>query len=74
MNSNKQQAWTFAHGKREFDEAWNDERHTRFELPPVDVNRVLRERYTVEPANATMTLTNLWGMEKKKAWDPATYI
>ncbi|TWB58768.1 hypothetical protein FBZ94_10544 [Bradyrhizobium sacchari] len=65
---------TFERAKQEFENAWNNPNHTRFELPPVDVNRVLRERYTVEPAATKMTLTQLWDMETRKAWDPATYI
>ncbi len=74
MSATKKDTFTFERAKREFGEAWNNPNYTRFELPPVDVNRVLRERYKVEPAGTTMTLTQLWDMETKKAWDPATYI
>ncbi len=74
MNAPAQTPFTFERAKQEFRSAWNDRNYTRFELPPVDVNSVLRERYTVEPAGSAMTLTQLWDMETKKAWDPATYI
>jgi hypothetical protein len=66
--------FTFESARKEFRNAWNNPGYTHFDLPPVDVNRVLREHYTVEPAGTTMTLTQLWDMEKRKAWDPATYI
>lgn len=57
----------------EFERAWDDPRNTRFELPPVDVNRVLAEHYrTNEPL--TFTRTMLWDMEVRKASRPDRYI
>ena len=57
----------------EFQRAWADPSNTRFELPPVDVNRVLAEHYrTGEPL--TFTRTMLWDMEVRKAWGPDRYI
>ena len=57
----------------EFQRAWADSSNTRFELPPVDVNRVLAEYYrTSEPL--TFTRTMLWDMEVRKAWRPDRYI
>ncbi len=57
----------------EFQRAWADPSNTRFELPPVDVNRVLAEHYhTSEPL--TFTRTMLWDMEVRKAWRPDRYI
>ncbi len=57
----------------EFERAWADPSNTRFELPPVDVNRVLAEHYrTSEPL--TFTRTMLWDMEGRKAWRPDRYI
>ena len=57
----------------EFQRAWADPSNTRFELPPVDLNRVLAECYhTSEPL--TFTRTMLWDMEKRKAWRPDRYI
>lgn len=57
----------------EFVRAWADPSNTRFELPPVDVNRVLAERYrTSEPL--TFTRNMLWDMEVRKAWRPDLYI
>ncbi len=57
----------------EFQRAWDDTSNTRFEMPPVDVNRVLAEHYrTSEPL--TFTRTMLWDMEVRKAWGPDRYI
>lgn len=57
----------------EFEQARADPSNTRFELPPVDVNRVLAEHYrTSEPL--TFTCTMLWDMEVRKAWRPDRYI
>jgi len=57
----------------EFERAWADPSNTRFELPSVDVNRVLAENYrTSEPL--TFTRTMLWDMEVRKAWRPDRYI
>ncbi len=57
----------------EFQRAWADPRNTRFELPPIDVNRVLAEHYdTGEPL--TFTRTMLWDIEVRKAWRPDRYI
>ena len=57
----------------EFERAWADRSNTRFELPPIDVNRVLAEHYrTSEPL--TFTRTMLWDMEVRKAWRPDRYI
>ncbi|MEU8772226.1 hypothetical protein [Streptomyces sp. NPDC048606] len=57
----------------EFDRAWNDARHTRVELPAVDVNRVLAERYATEHP-VLLTRVSLWDMEVRKAGDPASFI
>ncbi len=57
----------------EFERAWANTSSTTFELPPVDVNRVLAEHYrTSEPL--TFTRTMLWDMEVRKAWRPDRYI
>ncbi|MBN6054464.1 hypothetical protein JYK22_21160, partial [Nonomuraea sp. RK-328] len=57
----------------EFARAWADPRNTRFEPPPVDVNRVLTEQYKAsEPL--TFTRTMLWDVEARKAWRPDIYI
>ena len=72
MNSFADSNITFAHAEHEYQEAWN-ESHTRFELPPVNVNKVLKDRYRVTP-NKTVTRSMIWDMETKKAWDPLSYI
>ena len=70
---NIESAITFDSAEREYNEAWNAPSSTRFELPPVDVNNVLKERYRVSPER-TLTRAMIWDMETKKAWDPLTYI
>jgi hypothetical protein len=67
-------SYTFERARQQFKDAWNNRSYTRVELPAVDVNRVLRDRYTVQPPGSTISLTQLWDMERRKAWDPATYI
>jgi hypothetical protein len=64
---------TFETAEREYNEAWNAPSSTRFELPAVDVNTVLKKRYQVSPEK-TLTRTMIWDMETKKAWDPLSYI
>src|SRR6266699_6791736 len=66
-------AITFDTAEREYNEAWGAPSSTRFELRPVDVNKVLKARYRVTPGQ-TLTRAMIWGMETKKAWDPLTYI
>ena len=57
----------------EFERTWANTSNTRFELPPIDVNRVLAEHYrTSEPLAFTRTM--LWDMEVRKAWRPDRYI
>src|SRR5260221_1589245 len=65
-------AIAFDTAEREYNEAWNAPSSTRFELPPVDVNKVLKERYRVSPEQ-TLTRAMIWDMETKKA-DPLTYF
>ena len=64
---------TFDAAEREYNEAWSAPASTRFELPPVDVNKVLKERYRVSPEQ-TLTRAMIWNMETKKAWDALSYI
>ncbi|QWP75396.1 hypothetical protein J5226_17455 [Lysobacter sp. K5869] len=56
-----------------FAQAWNAPGHTRFEIPPVDVNRILAERYELERP-LQLTRTQLWEMETRKARRPDLYI
>jgi hypothetical protein len=73
MSSPDRTIASFAAAKAEFETAWQDPSHTRFELPAVDINRVLEDRYrTSAPVHVTRAM--VWDMETKKAWDPATYI
>jgi hypothetical protein len=66
-------AITFDSAEREYNEAWSAPSSTRFELPPVNVNKVLKERYRVSPEQG-LTRAMIWDMETRKAWDPLTYI
>ena len=66
-------AITFDSVEREYNEAWSAPSSTRFELPPVNVNKVLKERYRVSPEQG-LTRAMIWDMETRKAWDPLTYI
>jgi hypothetical protein len=63
----------FDSAEREFNEAWNAPSSTRFELPPVDLNKVLKEKYRLSPEQP-LTRAMIWDMETRKAWDPRTYI
>ncbi|MHC0432147.1 hypothetical protein ACX6XY_18440 [Streptomyces sp. O3] len=57
----------------EFERAWADPHHTRAELTPVDVNKVLDEHYTTgEPLR--LTRADLWDMEVRKAASPGAFI
>jgi hypothetical protein len=73
MSSSADSGITFEYAEREYREAWNNPSHTRFELPPVNVNKVLKDRYWVSP-NIRITRSMIWDMEAKKAWDPLSYI
>ena len=64
---------TFADAEAEFERAWADPRNTPFGMPGVDVNKVLAQRYTMNPPRP-LTRSMVWDMELKKAWDPKTYI
>jgi hypothetical protein len=64
---------SFASAQEEFEAAWRNPNYTQFELPALDVNKVLNERYSVNPSTR-LTRSMVWDMEMKKAWDPSTYI
>jgi hypothetical protein len=59
--------------QRVFEAAWEDPRYTQFEMPPVDINRRLSDRYTVDPP-VTFTREMLWDAEVHKAWRPDVYV
>lgn len=56
-----------------FAQAWNEPANTRFELPPVDVNRILAERYDLARP-LRLSRSQLWEMEARKARRPDVYI
>jgi hypothetical protein len=64
---------SFADAVREFEEAWSNPAFTRFELPQLAVNRVLRDRYLTK-GRVQVSRSMVWDMELKKAWDPRSYI
>ncbi|HEV3355755.1 MAG TPA: hypothetical protein VG247_03115 [Pseudonocardiaceae bacterium] len=53
--------------------AWQAPGNTAIELPPVDVNQVLHDRYDVDN-DFVFTGTMLWDMEVRKASHPDIYI
>ncbi|GAA3436334.1 hypothetical protein [Kutzneria kofuensis] len=55
------------------DEAWRTPGVTAIDLPPVDVNRVLADRYQLD-RDVTFTREMLWDMEARKAAAPDIYI
>jgi hypothetical protein len=63
----------FRSALEEFEAAWENPHHTRFTLPPVDVNGVLAKKY-ITTAPVRLTRHMVWDMERQKAWDPATFI
>jgi hypothetical protein len=73
MNTPAFSGATFETAIREYQQAWGDPSHTRFELPPVNINKVLKDRYRVAP-DKKLTRAMTWNMETRKAWDPFTYI
>jgi hypothetical protein len=70
---NDEAATIFDTAEREYNDAWAKSSHTRFELPAVNVNKVLKERYRLAPRK-NLTRAMIWDMETKKAWDPRSYI
>jgi hypothetical protein len=56
-----------------FEQAFNDPANTRYEATPIDVNRVLAERYELSEA-LLFTRTLLWDMEVRKARRPDLFI
>lgn len=56
-----------------FQAAWEDRRYTHIEMPPVDINQRLSERYTTDP-QVTFTREMLWDNEVRKAWRPDIYV
>jgi len=73
MSSSANSSITFESAEREYREAWINPLHTRFELPPVNINQVLKDKYRVVP-DKPVTRSMIWDMETKKAWDPVSYI
>src|ERR1700746_617527 len=66
-------AITFDSAEREYNEAWSAPSSTRFELPPVDVNKVLKQRYRVSPERS-LTRAMIAHRETKRAWAPPPSI
>jgi len=62
---------SFSSAKKEFERCWHQPNATRFELPRVDVNEILRKRYVLDP-RVKLTRSMIWDMQCKKALDPVT--
>jgi len=56
-----------------FAAAWRDPANTAIELPPLDVNRVLNDDYE-NATELSLTRTQLWDMEVRKAARPDLFI
>jgi hypothetical protein len=56
----------------EFSRAWDTAGHTRYQLPDIDINRVLARYAASQPLIFTRAM--LWDMEVRKAACPGTYI
>jgi AcrR family transcriptional regulator len=57
----------------EFAHAWDHPGHTHYQLPDIDVNKVLATRYS-SGGPLAFTRGMLWEMEVRKAASPGTYI
>jgi len=58
---------------KQFEKAWQNPAYTQIELEPVDINGVISKYYTTsKPVHFTKDM--LWDMERRKAWDPKTFI
>jgi len=69
MSSTNHSIHTFAGAAEEFAQAWENPRHTRVTLPPVDVNKVLTERYRMDqPIHITRAM--VWDMSSRRAGTP----
>lgn len=64
---------SFRDARAEFERAWNQPGHTRVEPDAVDVNRLLKQSYSIDDGSR-LTGQMLWDAEVAKAWDPGTYI
>jgi len=73
MNASPPFFTSFEAARSAYRRAWANPACTRFELPPVNVNKALRDRYRMAPQRL-VTRTEIWDMESRKAWDPRTFI
>jgi len=55
-----------------FEAYWNNPNYTQIELDDVDVNETITYYLADEPVHLAQEM--LWDIEKKKAWDPGTYL
>ena len=62
----------FDSAEHEYNDAWNAPSSTRFELPPANVNRTLKERYRVSP-DQTLTRHSLCGSQAR-SWSDCLII
>ncbi|MBP6986069.1 MAG: hypothetical protein KBB83_05700 [Alphaproteobacteria bacterium] len=59
---------------QEFEGAWNNPDFTHYEAIVADVNKLIALETDVNLNKHRLTGEQLWDAEKKKAWDPQTYI
>jgi hypothetical protein len=70
---NEEPRVSFSFAKDEFDRCWRDQGATRFELPTIGVNEILKNHYMLDPPT-NITRSMIWDMQCKKALDPVTYV
>lgn len=58
--------------EKEFEICWHNPAYVAIQLDDVDINKVLAHYALQKPLHFTMTM--LWDMETKKAWNPEKYI
>lgn len=58
----------------EFEEAWQNQLYTHYVAPAADINHIFVQQSDEYLKKFKLTGTQLWEAEKKKAWDPKTYI
>jgi len=54
MSSSHSSGVSFETATLEFQNAWNDPSHTQFELPPVNVNKVLKDSIVLSQINVSL--------------------
>lgn len=65
---------SFTNHDQIFAEAFNNANNLSIKLPDIDINSIIQANYSVNPPSFSMTKTQLWDMECRKAAAPDKYI